>query len=68
MSGPGRGPVGPGADEPTSRRIALEIAIYAALVLVVGAVFVLVRVERQGPGVLSFDPHAAAREERSTSK
>ena len=56
------------ADEPTPRRIALEIAVYAALVLLVGAVFVLVRVARQGPSVLSFDPHAAAREGDAESR
>lgn len=45
-------------DEPTPRRIAIEVAIYAALVLVVGAAFVGLRVLREGPRVLSGDPRA----------
>jgi hypothetical protein len=45
-------------DEPTPRRIALEIAVYAAVVLAVGALFVGLRVMREGTRVLSGIPHA----------
>jgi hypothetical protein len=54
----------PGDDEPTSRRIALEIALYALLVIVVGAAFVAVRVAREGTRVLTVDPHAGSQDHR----
>ncbi len=48
----------PAAEEPTRRRIALEILVFALLFLGFGALFVGLRVWREGPRVLSNDPHA----------
>lgn len=45
-------------DDPTPRQIAKEIALYALLVIVVGAAFVAARVAREGPRVFAVDPRA----------
>ncbi len=44
-------------DEPSRRRIAVEILVFALLCLVVGAAIVAVQVARKGDQVLHFDPH-----------
>jgi hypothetical protein len=51
-------------DDPTPRQIAVEIAVYAALVLAAGALFVGLRVLREGTRVLDVDPRAAPDEDR----
>ena len=43
--------------EPSRRRIVVEILVYAVLVLVVGGLFVGLRVMRDGPRVLTHAPH-----------
>lgn len=57
MSGPADAPGRD--DDPTPRRIAAEVAVYVALVLVVGGIFVGLRVARDGRRVLDFAPHAS---------
>ena len=47
-------------DEATPRQIALEIAIYALAVLLVGGAFVAVRVAREGTRVLDANPRAGS--------
>ena len=42
-------------DEPTRRTILAEVAIFAALFVLVGAVFVAWRGMREGPRVVNFD-------------
>jgi hypothetical protein len=44
------------SDEPSRRHIAIEIAVFVALFLIVGAAFVAFRVMREGPRVLEIDP------------
>jgi hypothetical protein len=43
------------ADEPGGRRIAVEILLYALLVLLVGGAFVALRASREGERVLNYD-------------
>lgn len=45
-------------DEPSSRQIAKEIAIFAILALVVGAAFVAARYAREGSRVFAVDPRS----------
>lgn len=47
------------SDEPSRRRLATEIAIYALLFLLAGAAFVTYRVLREGPRVLEVNPRRA---------
>ena len=47
----------PPSDEVPPRRIAVEIFVYALLVVAVGAAFVALRVRRVGTRVLDHDPH-----------
>lgn len=42
-------------DEPDRSTITTEIVVFALLVLAVGAVFVALRVLREGPRVLQYD-------------
>lgn len=41
--------------EPDRSTIAVEVVVFALLVLAVGAVFVALRVLREGPRVLQYD-------------
>lgn len=52
------------ADEPTPRRIAIEILVYAAIVLLVGSAYVAERVWREGTRILNHDPRAEPAQER----
>jgi hypothetical protein len=45
-------------DEPTRSRIAVEIVWFAVIVVLVGAVFVALRVRREGSRVLNYDVRA----------
>ncbi len=45
-------------EEPTARRIAIEAAIFAALVILVGIAFALLRERKDGPRIWTVDPHA----------
>jgi len=47
------------SDEPSRRRVVVEIAIYALLFLLAGIAFVAFRVRREGPRVLELDPRRA---------
>ncbi len=49
--------VSDGDAEPTSRRIAVEVLVFALLFLVVGAAIVTLRVMKDGPQVLDVQPH-----------
>jgi hypothetical protein len=42
-------------DEPTKRTIAIEVAVYALLFVLVGALFAAMRAVRDGERVLNFD-------------
>lgn len=48
-----------GSDEPSGRQIAREVVIFALLCLLVGGLFVAVRVMRDGPQILQSNPHAS---------
>ena len=42
-------------EEPTRATILIEIAVFAALFILVGALLVAVRAVREGPRVMNFD-------------
>ena len=42
-------------DEPTRRTILVEVAVYALMFALVGALFVAMRTVREGDRVLNFD-------------
>ncbi len=42
-------------DEPSGSKIAAEVVWFAAIVVLVGAAFVTLRVLREGPRVLKYD-------------